>query len=489
MFEKYKAQRAAREYQTSLARWQAQRDGYAQLVEIAENFAGETTDEIMLKPGEALFCRVTNCSLVEERRGPGHFQAGSAGVSIPIGSMGGRSVRWRVGGTRGHYVQGAPAPTAIDTGTVFITNRRVVFAGNNQTRECLYDKTIGIAHDDGAGETTISVSNRQKPTVIHYGPAIADDVDFRLELAIAHFKGTVPQLVKQMRAQLAQIESERPNDPSESARLATLPPPPFPTAPPPRSQYPNVPPPPFPAASPQATPLGGPPRSPYADLPPPPLPAAPPPTPATAQSPPPPPPQGIAVVTPTDHEAGWEYMYFASEIARGIQECQPRYLEYQSQTTSPTGESVVDPGANARALTDELSASVAQVDQVFNPTVLERAFGAPGEPGNEAAIRSAAASICSIYAEMISWGIRVRSFDVDSGWRPVYAALSKCVGLPLHQVQDFSAALSAGVSRVVTHIRSGNESSEPLNLTLTLTIDPNATAEFNAALAAVGQTR
>jgi hypothetical protein len=211
VFEKHKAEKAAREYQAALTNWQRLHDGYAHLLEVAQGFDGAVTDELMLKSGEALFYKVTGCALVEDRRSTGHYQGGSTGVSIPIGSLGGRSVRYRVGASRGHYVQGASVPTAIDTGNVFITNHRVVFAGNGATRECLFAKTIGVAHDDEAGETTISVSNRQKPTVIHYGPAIAGDFDFRLELAIAHFKGTVPQLVDQMRQQLAQIESERPN--------------------------------------------------------------------------------------------------------------------------------------------------------------------------------------------------------------------------------------------------------------------------------------
>ncbi len=218
MFEKHKAQKAAREQQAALSSWQSLRDGYAHLLEVAEGFSGATTDEIMLKGGEALFYRVTNCSLVEERRGQGHYQGASTGVSIPIGSLGGRSVRYRVGANRGHFVAGAPVPTAIDKGTMYITNQRIVFAGSKQTRECLFAKTIGFSHDDAVGETTISVSNRQKATVIHYGPAIAGDVDFRLELAVAHFKGNVPQLVAQMRAELAQIDAERPGGPTAGTR-------------------------------------------------------------------------------------------------------------------------------------------------------------------------------------------------------------------------------------------------------------------------------
>lgn len=440
MFQKHKAEKAAKQQQSALASWQQLRDGYAHLLEVAQGFDGASTDEIMLKGGEALFYKVTSCALVEERRGPGHYQGGSTGVSIPIGSLGGRSVRYRVGANRGHFVQGAPVPTAIDTGTVFITNQRVVFAGNKQTRECLFAKTIGIAHDDAAGETTISVSNRQKPTVIHYGSALSGDFDFRLQLALSHFKGTVPDLVTQMRQHLAEIDAQRPGAPPGA-----------PTAPP-------------------GVPV-----------------AAPPPAPLL---PPPPPPPGAAapeVVPPADHEAGWEYLYLASELARGLAAYEGLYGRYQSQVVEPTGAHVDDPLTHIRAMNEQIIAIVNQVDTVMTPDLLEKAVGAPGQPGDEAGIRDYTGHLAAIYGQMIDWGIRIRDADVDPQWRPVYMALSKFVSLPLHQFQDFSAVFSAGAARLVADVRAGRPPEENLELALTITIDPSAQTEFHSAMDALKQ--
>jgi hypothetical protein len=446
MFKKHKAEKAAKEYEKALAEWQMHRDGYANLVEIAQSFDGVPTDEIMLKDGETLFCEVSGCSLVEERRGQGHYQGGSTGVSIPIGSIGGRSVRYRVGATRGHYVQGAPVPTSIDSGTLFVTNQRVVFVGNNQTRECFYAKTIGVAHDDSVGETTISVSNRQKPTVIHYGPAVAGEVDFRIELAVAHFKGTVPQLVSQMRTELAQIDSERPKDPAAAAAPIA---PTGPTAP---------------AAS--TAPPG-------------------PTAPGMQRLPPPPSGPVLPVVPPTDHDAGWEWLYFASELARGLAACQPQYLEYQSQAVGVAGDAVADPEANIRLLSDEMSSVVAKANGLLDPALMEQALGPPGKPGNEEVIRVVTAGLTGVYADMISWGLRVRGANVEPKWQPAYTALSKYVSLPLHQFQDFSAALSTRMSQLVTDLRAGKTPDPEVDMTLTLTVEPTATSEFNAAMAAI----
>jgi hypothetical protein len=214
MFERHRAKKAAEAYQRALTEWQAQRDGYAGLLELAEAFHGASDAEIMLGADEALFYKVTGASLIEERRGRGTYKGASQGVSIPIGSVHGRSVRYRVGQTRGHYVQGTPTPTAIDTGTVFITNKRVIFQGAKQTRECLFAKLIGFQHADDEGSTTFSVSNRQKPTTIHYGPGLSANFDFRFALALAHYRNTVADLVAEVRGDLAKIDARRPAAPA-----------------------------------------------------------------------------------------------------------------------------------------------------------------------------------------------------------------------------------------------------------------------------------
>jgi hypothetical protein len=210
IFERHRAEKAARAYQGDLARWKEERDGHAVLLKLAQGYNGSSCEEIVLGAGEAVFYKVTGASLVEERRGQGHYQGRSAGVSIPVGSIAGRSVRYRVGASRGHFVQGAPSPAAIDTGTVFITGKRVIFQGARQTRECAFAKLIGFQHADTEGSTTFSVSNRQKPTTIHYGPALSGAFDFRLNLALAHFRGTVGDLVSHLQAELARLDAERP---------------------------------------------------------------------------------------------------------------------------------------------------------------------------------------------------------------------------------------------------------------------------------------
>ncbi len=151
---------------------------------------------------------------------------------------------------------------------------------------------------------------------------------------------------------------------------------------------------------------------------------------------------------------------------------------------------MADPGANVRVLADQMFAVVESgVDHALAADVMERAVGKPGEPGDAAAIRALAAELTGVYATMISWGIAVRSAGVDPKWRPAYAALANYVSLPLHQFQDFSAVFSARVGSAMADIRAGKPPGEEIDLTLKLSVDPTATAEFDNALAALRAAR
>lgn len=213
MFERHRQKRVAAQAREALANWQRARDAQAELVTLASTYTGEATCEgLVLRAGEASYATVAGVGLIEERRGRGHFVAGSQGVSIPIGSIGGHAVRYHVGATRGHYEQAPPTPTAIDTGTVYVTDQRIVFTGARQTRECAYNKLLSLEFDPNGG-CTVAVSNRQKPTVLHYGPNLAGWFEFRVDLALAHFRNTVTDFVGQLQHELADLDARKPPEP------------------------------------------------------------------------------------------------------------------------------------------------------------------------------------------------------------------------------------------------------------------------------------
>jgi hypothetical protein len=209
-----------REHQAEQAHqeWATQVGHLKQLADLAHSWAGDPVPldvGIVPKRGERAYLVLTGASLIEPRRLPGHWAGATQGVSFHIA----RGVSYRVGGSRGHYEQGAEEPTAIDEGTVLISDQRAVFAGTTASREWLYAKVIGFHHDDHLPWTAIQVSNRQKVSGFRYPAEQATDVRFRLELALANFSGSHQQFAASIDAQVAEAVAAEPDHPAE-----TLPP-------------------------------------------------------------------------------------------------------------------------------------------------------------------------------------------------------------------------------------------------------------------------
>ena len=211
MFDKHKAKKADEQYKSELEAWQSEHDELSSAFSAAQTRQGSPSSDIVLKRGEAAFATVSNAGLVEDRRGAGHYTGGSSGFSIPVGSVGGRSVRYRVGASRGHYVQGSLHPEAVDKGKLVITNQRVVFVGTKKSIESQFAKLISANVD--SGDLYLSVSNRQKVTRIHYGASLDGWMLLRLTLAMSICRGDSNQLATQLQAQLSELEAKRPQPP------------------------------------------------------------------------------------------------------------------------------------------------------------------------------------------------------------------------------------------------------------------------------------
>jgi len=209
MFEGHKAKRAAEEQAAAVKAWSHEAAALQAQLDEARSFAGTTTNAlIVLKRGEVCFASVRECALVEARRGAGQWEGRSRGVSIPVLRTPLGPVRYRVGSSRGHYEAGPEVLQPVDSGTMSITNARVVFAGQKTTRECLFSKLVSYEHYSDA--TSFSVSNRQKPTTIRYGVALGPEIHFRFELALAHFRDDVATLITQLESELTALQNRRP---------------------------------------------------------------------------------------------------------------------------------------------------------------------------------------------------------------------------------------------------------------------------------------
>lgn len=138
---------------------------------------------VQLKKDEVVYLILDGVGLVEPRRGPTQWVGGSQGVSFKIA----KGVRYRVGHTRGHVVQGAERPVVIDNGTGVVTNQRMVFVGSMRSTEWAYSKLLGFSLEQD-GMALFNVSNRQKVSGFAYQPEVDHIVDAVVSAAIAAFQ-------------------------------------------------------------------------------------------------------------------------------------------------------------------------------------------------------------------------------------------------------------------------------------------------------------
>ena len=92
MFTGHKAKQAAEAYDDAMKQWLEQGAWYKELIQTTQTFKGSNSPEMVLGPGEAVFYKVTGAALIEDRRGAGHYEGRSSGISIPVGSLGGHTV-------------------------------------------------------------------------------------------------------------------------------------------------------------------------------------------------------------------------------------------------------------------------------------------------------------------------------------------------------------------------------------------------------------
>jgi hypothetical protein len=121
------------------------------------------------------------------------------------------------------YLQGAAyleldtsdGPEAVhvaDEGHAMVTNQRILFAGSARSHEWEFTKLINMTHVP-MGYTVFSTKGRSTPAGIGYGEGPALDVQFRLEIASAMARNTLPQYLEKLTQQKQKHSSEAPVPP------------------------------------------------------------------------------------------------------------------------------------------------------------------------------------------------------------------------------------------------------------------------------------
>ena len=212
-----KAKAAADAYAAAYNRWKVEDDKINEYITVVtdciegrmhEQLVDQSDYGFMLNADELPVAYLPVSLYLEVVRAPAKYSGGYGGVSFPL--FGG--IRLNTGRTGGKITPGQESVETTDEGTAIITTERIMFTGSIRSAEWKFLKMLSVTHAP-AGYSVFAMSGNRKPAGIAFGPDVATEVQFRIELGAAIARNRLPQYLAELQAEKAQHDSLMPVPP------------------------------------------------------------------------------------------------------------------------------------------------------------------------------------------------------------------------------------------------------------------------------------
>jgi hypothetical protein len=190
-----------------------------------------------------------------------------------------------------------------------------------------------------------------------------------------------------------------------------------------------------------------------------------------------------------DRGPGWEYLLFMVELKKGLASLAEDIADYRAGYV----DSIRDgPPLTTQQAMDEITTRMAQakaymanLDRLFVADLQERAFGLPGEPGDEVTISYLADRITDVFRNMLRWAQEIRGTLVEDDVKPVVWAVSNYVRKPIDRYEAFVKEVDERMRPPIEELRAGRPPAKPITVELNLTVDVDDAdvAEFEREVA------
>jgi hypothetical protein len=136
----------------------------------------------------------------------------------------------------------------------------------------------------------------------------------------------------------------------------------------------------------------------------------------------------------------WEYRLFAGSLYQGREALEFKYVDYKAGIVSSRVRlNFHDADRVLQDAFHRVPAAVGTVEQILSPTAQQQAFGAPGEPGDAAAIRDLAQRVVSVYEELLDTAAQLRSTEAPDLLQPTFRIASRYMDARIAQFRRFIA--------------------------------------------------
>lgn len=188
---------------------------------------------------------------------------------------------------------------------------------------------------------------------------------------------------------------------------------------------------------------------------------------------------------------GWEYLLYGGVLYIERAKLEDQYRDHVLGYAELAGDPLDFPEASneASAAFADAHAMVATLTNMFDAERYERAFGKPGEPGDDVFIQHLAKRTVDGYAGFMKWARRVRSMRVPIELQHLFRLAAAMIDTPVEQFREYVDQTVAQLDQIPelfaqAHSDPDISEDDPLVVTiqLTLKIDEDAEQRFNEEL-------
>lgn len=192
---------------------------------------------------------------------------------------------------------------------------------------------------------------------------------------------------------------------------------------------------------------------------------------------------GIELLLRSRPEA-WEYLLFAAILHDGDAYLADKYRDHDVGYSGDQQPMWVDRGAFASFIRHRMAEVERIIDflgRLFDPSVQEAAFGAPGHAGDPGRLIHAARRICTVQANLLDWAAALRSTRVETAaMGDVVEKLARFADQPINAIRIFIRNYVNEADTFTERLAVGERIK--FDLTVTLDIPPPVLSSFQHAL-------
>lgn len=189
--------------------------------------------------------------------------------------------------------------------------------------------------------------------------------------------------------------------------------------------------------------------------------------------------------SPAPDEEVNEFTLFAAELEAGLAHLAPKIADFRMGYASPNDTHLANKDQVAHFTQQRLAAVmpiVNNLERVLAPEHQLRAFGPPGEPGDEATIRHIAASLTRMVEAMLDWALDIRGTSSPEAAQPALWALSRYAEPVVEEHERFVRGYREQIEVLLAAVEADPESEVRLEIRYAPEIPDSMTSEFQRAL-------